>query len=101
MDGFQKILVLDTAMSGCGAAYYDAAKEACFSKVQDMPRGQSEHIVPFAQDVLDDGGASFEDLDAVVVTLGPGAFTGIRIGVSAAKAFSASCHLPNTQYDQA
>ncbi len=50
-----------------------------------MARGQAERLIPLLQQVLNDHGAVWNDLDAIGVGVGPGNFTGIRISVSAAR----------------
>ena len=50
-----------------------------------MSRGQSERLMPMVREVLSDAGADFPDLDLLAVTTGPGAFTGLRIGLAAAR----------------
>ena len=50
-----------------------------------MSRGQSERLIPMVREVLSEAGADFPDLDLLAVTTGPGAFTGLRIGLAAAR----------------
>ena len=50
-----------------------------------MSRGQSERLMPMVREVLSEAGADFSDLDLLAVTTGPGAFTGLRIGLAAAR----------------
>ena len=50
-----------------------------------MSRGQSERLIPMVREVLSEAGAEFADLDLLAVTTGPGAFTGLRIGLAAAR----------------
>ena len=50
-----------------------------------MSRGQSERLMPMVREVLSEAGADFLDLDLLAVTTGPGAFTGLRIGLAAAR----------------
>lgn len=94
MSGFQKVLVLDSAMNGCNVAYYDAAEGVCHADSFEGARGQAETLVPMVQDVLEQGAASFADVEAIVVVNGPGTFTGIRIGLSAARAFGFALGVP-------
>lgn len=90
----QNILVMDTAMSGCSVAFFCGETGTCVVRSQDMPRGQSEALVPMVQDVMKEAPCGFEGLDSVVSTIGPGAFTGLRIGLSAAKSFALALDIP-------
>ena len=81
-------------MNGCVVAYYDAARGHCYTDVYETSRGQAERLVPMVQGVLDQGDVGFGTLDAIVTTLGPGTFTGIRIGLSTAKAFGMALDIP-------
>lgn len=86
-------LVFDTCMGRCSVALGD--RERCLaSKTVDMPRGQAEALIPMIADVLAQAGKSFKDLGSLAVTTGPGSFTGVRIGVAAAKALSLAHDLP-------
>lgn len=94
MDGFQKILVIDSAMDGCNVGYYDGGADVCSVQRFEGARGQAERLVPMVQGVLDDAGVVFGDVQAIVVVNGPGTFTGIRIGLSAARAFGFALGVP-------
>lgn len=89
-----KILALDTALTGCAVCVYDADGGAAFNARRDMGRGQVEHLIPMAQEVLSQAGLGFESLDAIATTVGPGAFTGLRIGLSAARGFALALDKP-------
>ena len=54
-------------------------------RCEPMSRGQSERLIPMVREVLSEAGADFPDLDLLAVTTGPGAFTGLRIGLAAAR----------------
>ena len=64
------------------------------SRNEEMGKGQAERLFPMLEEVLDEVGAAFSDLDAVAVGTGPGNFTGIRIAVSAARGLSLSLGIP-------
>jgi len=93
-----KILALDTALAGCSVCVLDTDsgprhKEA-HKDVRPMSRGQVEALIPMAQDVMTQAGLEFADLDLIATTIGPGAFTGLRIGLSAARGFALSLGKP-------
>lgn len=81
------ILAIDSATSACSAAIQrDGVIIA--RRLTPMARGQSEALIPMVADVMAEAELNFSDLDLLAVTVGPGAFTGIRIGLSAARALA-------------
>ena len=79
-----RILGFDTATSACSAAVWENGRIAA-RRFEPMSRGQSERLMPMVREVLSEAGADFPDLDLLAVTTGPGAFTGLRIGLAAAR----------------
>jgi tRNA threonylcarbamoyladenosine biosynthesis protein TsaB len=62
--------------------------------VEDMPTGQAERIFPAIAELLARNGAAYADLNRVATTTGPGSFTGVRIGLSAARGLGLALGIP-------
>ncbi|MGB1028034.1 MAG: tRNA (adenosine(37)-N6)-threonylcarbamoyltransferase complex dimerization subunit type 1 TsaB, partial [Rhodospirillaceae bacterium] len=88
------LLVLDAALAACGVAVLSDPETVLAHQLVPMARGQGEALVPLAQDCIAEAGLRPQDLTAIAVTIGPGSFTGIRVGISAAKGFAVALDLP-------
>ena len=87
------ILALDTAGNSCSVALWRGGAVAA-QDFEAMPRGQSERLFPMISGVLEAANLGFADLDGLAVTVGPGAFTGVRIGLAAARGLALARSLP-------
>lgn len=87
------VLGMDTATAACGAAVVRDGVTLS-ARQERMGRGQSEALMPMIKTVLAEAGVEAAELDAVAVTRGPGAFTGLRIGLAAARAFALTIGKP-------
>ena len=59
-----------------------------------MARGQTERLVPMVQELCAEKNVALGDLDALAVTLGPGSFTGVRVGLAAAQGIAFALSIP-------
>lgn len=81
-----KILAIDTAGVDCSAAIYDASKQRALSLVTDrIGKGHAERLMAMIEEALRSAELILPSIDRVAVTIGPGSFTGIRVGVAAAR----------------
>ncbi|MBK5933119.1 tRNA threonylcarbamoyl adenosine modification protein YeaZ [Rhodovulum imhoffii] len=86
-------LAFDTSAAHCAAALVMGGR-LCAQRHEGMARGQAERLVPLLEDLLAEAGLRWHDLSALAVGVGPGNFTGIRIGVSAARGLALALGLP-------
>lgn len=88
-----KILSIDTASKICGVSIVENQKVICNI---DLNTGHthSENLMPTISKAFEDSKMSINDIDLLVCDIGPGSFTGIRIGVATVKAFSDSMNIP-------
>lgn len=86
------LLAIDTAGPRLQLALRQA--ETTDVLVEDMPTGQAERIFPALTDLLARNAATYADLTRIAVTTGPGSFTGVRIGLSAARGLGLALGIP-------
>lgn len=89
-----KILAIDTAFNACSVAFWDSISLEKKAITEVLERGHAERLMPMLGEVLSNAGAAYADLDLIAVTLGPGAFTGMRVGIATAKALSLATQRP-------
>lgn len=78
------LIAIETATDVCGVALLQGG-EVTVEVSLNRPRAHAENLVLLIQDALRYGGVDAADVDAIAVSMGPGSYTGLRIGVSAAK----------------
>ena len=89
------VLALDCSLDACSAAIYDSDRAQVLSQnFAAMTRGQAEAIAPMARDVVTEAKLDMAGIDRIAVTLGPGTFTGIRIGLAFAKGLGLTLNRP-------
>lgn len=90
-----RTLAVDTAAHLCAACIYDSARDTVSARaVEDIGRGHAEHLFAIVETALDEASLTYSDLDRLAVCVGPGSFTGVRIGVSAMRGLSLALSLP-------
>lgn len=89
------ILAIDTALDHCAAAVLDTdTGEMRALESQPMKRGHAEALMPMIARLMERSGVSFAALDRIAVTTGPGSFTGLRVGLSAARGIALAADKP-------
>ena len=89
------VLAIDTAGSGCHAALYDAGRDVVLGSAgEDIGRGHAERLMEFVDAALDAAGLDIRAIGRIAVTVGPGSFTGIRVGVAAARGLALALGVP-------
>lgn len=87
-----RILAIDTALPAVSACVLDQDAEAPIAAESiEMERGHAEALLPLVRRVMGKVNGGFASLDRVAVTVGPGSFTGIRIGLAAGQAIALAC----------
>jgi tRNA threonylcarbamoyladenosine biosynthesis protein TsaB len=87
------ILAIDTALSACGAAVFRDGRTLA-ERVLPMERGHQEALAPLVAEVMHTASLGFDRLDRIAVTVGPGSFTGLRVGLAFAKAMALALDRP-------
>lgn len=89
------ILAIDTALDACAAGVLDtSAGKLIAQESLDMKRGHAEALMPLIARVMKASGIAFASLDRIAVTTGPGSFTGLRVGLSAARGIALAASKP-------
>jgi len=89
------ILAIDTALDACAAAVLDTdAGKLIAQESLAMKRGHAEALMPLIARVIKESGIAFASLDRIAATTGPGSFTGLRVGLSAARGIALAAGRP-------
>lgn len=89
-----RLLAIDTALGACSAAVVDTATGVLARESLPMMRGHAEALMPQIARVMRAADLRFSELDRVAVTVGPGSFTGLRVGVAAARGIALAAEIP-------
>jgi len=81
------LLAIDTALDRCSVGVARAGGPAVLVS-ETIGRGHAERLFGMVAAAMAEAGLAFADLDRIAVTVGPGSFTGVRVGVAAARGFA-------------
>jgi tRNA threonylcarbamoyladenosine biosynthesis protein TsaB len=87
------ILAVDTCLGASSVAILDGETVRA-ARSEPMTRGHQERIAVLAREVAAEAGVKFADLTRIAVTVGPGSFTGLRVGLSFAKGLATALSIP-------
>lgn len=88
-----RLLVIDTALGACTAAVFQDDRLLA-GRFEPMTKGHQERIGGLARDVAIQAGGGLDQLDRIGVTVGPGSFTGLRVGLAFALGLGAALDRP-------
>lgn len=90
-----KILAFDTAADRCDACVFESGSGKVLGVSHlALGKGHAEYLMSVISDALAKAGIDYSGLGAIAVTVGPGSFTGVRVGVSAARGFALALEIP-------
>jgi tRNA threonylcarbamoyl adenosine modification protein YeaZ len=90
-----RVLAIDTALEACSAAVLDTdAGRMIAGESIPMARGHAEALMPLIARVMNEAAIEFAQVDRIAVTVGPGSFTGMRVGIAAARGIALASGRP-------
>lgn len=88
------ILNIETATKNCSVALAKEGKTILCKEIAEEGYSHAEKLHVFIEEIIKEAGISLQDLAAIAVSQGPGSYTGLRIGVSAAKGLCFALDIP-------
>jgi tRNA threonylcarbamoyl adenosine modification protein YeaZ len=89
------ILAIDTSSAQCAACVFDTDRGRETGRhVLDLGKGHAEHLMAVIEAALGQAGAGYSALGRIAVSVGPGSFTGVRVGVSTARGLALALKIP-------
>ena len=88
------ILNIETATKNCSVSLANGGKTILCKEIAEEGYSHAERLHVFIEEIIKEAGISLNDLSAVAVSQGPGSYTGLRIGVSAAKGLCFALGIP-------
>jgi tRNA threonylcarbamoyladenosine biosynthesis protein TsaB len=88
------ILNIETATKNCSVALAKDGKTMLCKEIAEEGYSHAERLHVFIEEIIKEAGITFQDISAIAVSQGPGSYTGLRIGVSAAKGLCFALDVP-------
>jgi tRNA threonylcarbamoyladenosine biosynthesis protein TsaB len=88
------ILNIETATKNCSVALAKDGKTVLCKEIAEEGYSHAERLHVFMEEIIQEAGITFQDISAIAVSQGPGSYTGLRIGVSAAKGLCFALGIP-------
>ena len=88
------IINIETATKNCSVALAKEGKTILYKEIAEEGYSHAERLHVFIEAIIKEAGITFQDLSAIAVSQGPGSYTGLRIGVSAAKGLCFALDIP-------
>lgn len=88
------ILNIETATKNCSVALAKQGQTVICKEIAEEGYSHAERLHVFIEELIHEAGISFQDVKAIAVSQGPGSYTGLRIGVSAAKGLCYALNIP-------
>lgn len=93
------ILNIETATKNCSVSLAKDGQTVLCKEIAEQGYSHAEKLHVFIEDILKDAGITVRDLKAIAISKGPGSYTGLRIGVSAAKGLCYALQIPLISVD--
>lgn len=88
------ILAIDTAFAAINLGVLDPQTGHAITETYPTDRGQAADLVPRINEILARARITYDQLSLIVVTLGPGSFTGLRVGIATARGLGLALNIP-------
>jgi tRNA threonylcarbamoyladenosine biosynthesis protein TsaB len=90
-----RLLAIDTALDACSVTVFDTERDRPLAvESREVGRGHAELLVPLVEQTMKASGLKFDGIERIAVTVGPGSFTGLRVGLAAARGFALAAARP-------
>jgi len=88
-------LAIDTAGKNCAACLYDSENGSVLAELsEEIGKGHAERLMGIVTDVMAQADMSYQDIEKIITSIGPGSFTGVRVGVATARGFGLGLDIP-------